>query len=159
MKRRIILGHPNLLIPWADMHIPWGNYRFDHKSNTVGIAVNDRIVCVAIYHDYYPDCKHISMSIGAENAVWAGRDTIGALLGFPFLELGCNRISAFVAASNTRSRKLVEGVGFKQEGQMRDLFGPGEDGLCFGMLKSEADVWLKHCPVGLYRSDNGTGNI
>jgi RimJ/RimL family protein N-acetyltransferase len=62
-------------------------------------------------------------------------------LRWPFEQLNCNRITITIAASNTRSIKFNEGIGFVREGILRKAFGT-EDAYVFGLLKCETAAWL-----------------
>ena len=65
------------------------------------------------------------------------RSRIRLLFRYPFEQLGVERISCVIAASNVRSRKVVEGLGWTQEGAIRQFYADDEDGILFGILKSE----------------------
>ena len=68
---------------------------------------------------------------------WLSRRTLRVLLGYPFGQLGCHRITAIVAKKNRRSRRLVEGLGFKLEGVAREGMRPGVDACIYSLLKRE----------------------
>lgn len=55
---------------------------------------------------------------------------------YPFLQMNCRRITALIDASNTKSRRLVEHAGFRQEGVLRDG-APTEDVILYGMTRDE----------------------
>ena len=71
------------------------------------------------------------------------RSRIRLLFRYPFEQLGVERISCVIAASNVRSRKVVEGLGWTQEGAIRQFYADDEDGILFGILKSECR-WIDH---------------
>lgn len=148
-SRRYILGHPNLLLPWAAEKMPWPGFSFAAMANTIGVVVDGNLACVAVYHDYFPQYKTISMSISATDARWATRESFGVLLGFPFNGLGCESITTWQPADHARALKLVKGVGFQEVGILRKKFN-GQDIRILDLLKGEAERWLKYCPMGLY---------
>ncbi len=59
-----------------------------------------------------------------------------AMFIYPFLQLGCRRMTLLIDEDNKKSIRLVEHVGFKQEGRMREAM-PRGDVLVYGLLKSE----------------------
>ena len=69
------------------------------------------------------------------------RERIRLLFRYPFEQLGVERISCVIAGSNTRSRKVVAGLGWKQEGIIRKFYADDEDGVLYGILKSECK-WI-----------------
>lgn len=153
--RRFIYGHPQLLLPWAAQRMPWPDFKFPDTSNAMAVVIDDKIACVAVFHDWYPAFKTISMSIAADDARWAGKEAFGTILGFPFLQLGCHSITTWQPASHAKAYKLVKGVGFKDAGLLREKFN-GEDIRVLDLLKREAERWLKHCPLGLYGEQETT---
>ena len=71
------------------------------------------------------------------------RSRIRLLFRYPFEQLGVERISCVIAGSNVRSRKVVEGLGWQQEGTVRQFYAAEEDGILYGILKSECR-WIDH---------------
>ena len=70
------------------------------------------------------------------------RSRIKVLFRYPFEQIGVERISCVIADSNARSRKVVEGLGWKQEGIIRRFYADSEDGILYGILKSECR-WIQ----------------
>lgn len=105
----------------------------------IGIAEGQRLIAGAVYHDFTG--PGIGMTLAADSPRWATKGNISALLRYPFGQLNCRRISVCAARSNKRSRKLIEGVGFKLEGVIREGFGK-EDAILYGMLRRECK-WLE----------------
>ena len=91
----------------------------------VAVVRDGRIAAVVIYHEWRG--ANIEMSIVADTPRWATKQTVAFLLGFPFLTWDVRRITALVDRRNKRSRKLVEGLGFRLEGVMRVIERDGDD--------------------------------
>ena len=72
------------------------------------------------------------------------RSRIALLFEYPFVQLGVERISCVIAASNSRSRRVVEGLGWVYEGTVRKFYADNEDGCIYGMLREECR-WLDEC--------------
>ncbi len=64
------------------------------------------------------------------------RAYLRALFYYPFLQLKCERITVLIDDDNLKSIRLVEHVGWKQEGRLRKA-RPGGDVLIYGLLRSE----------------------
>ena len=56
---------------------------------------------------------------------------------YAFGTAGCMRMTARTRASSLQVRRVIEKVGFRQEGVLRGYFRDGEDAILFGMKKSE----------------------
>lgn len=68
------------------------------------------------------------------------REAVSALLTFAFGELGLHRIEADVDPRNERSIRLLEGMGFRREGILRERYlvsGERQDALMLGLLRRE----------------------
>jgi len=68
------------------------------------------------------------------------RRFLRAIFYYPFLQLGCRRVTALIDEDNARSRRLVESAGFELEGRMRQATLQG-DVLIYGLLKEHCK-WL-----------------
>jgi RimJ/RimL family protein N-acetyltransferase len=72
-------------------------------------------------------------------------EALPVLLRFAFEQLGLRRITADVDPRNHRSIRALERLGFQREGYLRQHYfvnGEIQDGLLFGLLRSEAP-WLE----------------
>jgi RimJ/RimL family protein N-acetyltransferase len=62
---------------------------------------------------------------------------IAALLSYPFVQLKTQRVTAMVLKSNKRTRKLLKGTGFVEEGAHRHA-GPNKElMLSYGMTQDD----------------------
>ena len=62
-----------------------------------------------------------------------------------FAEMGLNRIEATIGPENTRSVNVVERLGFRKEGLLRERFfygGRRRDELVYGLLRSDREAGL-----------------
>lgn len=132
-----------LLLEWCSSRIG-GNFQIG--SVAIGVAEGDSILAVAAFDNYRksPAGKPLSIecSFAADSPRWITRGTIRGILSYPFCQLGVQRVTTFIREDNERSIKFTYGLGFVQEGYMRDC---AEDGLgvhITGMLRAEARRWL-----------------
>src|SRR5690349_3238467 len=100
----------------------------------IGVALDGTLIAGLVYREYTG--RDIQLSIAADSPKWCTKRTLRYLLGYPFLQLKCARVTAIVAKKNKRSRTLVERLGFKLEGTIRRAF-PKDHGLIYGMLREE----------------------
>lgn len=104
----------------------------------------DKVIGNFAFHNWFP--MHRRSEIGY---MMAGdeyknqgymREAIAPIIAFGFEAMELNRIEAFVHPDNTASKKLVERLGFQQEGWLREHYaadGVVGDSLVFGLLRSE----------------------
>ena len=68
-------------------------------------------------------------------------EALTAIIGLGFSEVGLNRIQAVVMPENEGSNKLLEKLGFRREGVLREYENWGDKGqvdvLMFSLLRSE----------------------
>lgn len=103
----------------------------------VGIVRDNSLVAGLVYHDWRPRQGDVQMTIASRSPRWASRGVLRWVLQYPFVELECRRISLTVRADNTRSQRLVTGLGFVEEGRRREFFAPGVDCIEYGLMREE----------------------
>ena len=73
---------------------------------------------------------------------WVNKRVIGEILSYVFNNLGCIRMTARTQPDNAKARRMLESLGFKCEGIIRQGYGT-KDMLIYGILQSEAMRWMK----------------
>lgn len=92
---------------------------------------------VVIYHGFDKSVPDLKMDCAGEGA-WLSREALRVFFAYPFIELGCRRVTAIAAKKNKRSRKFLARVGFIQEGVCRKAAPGGKDNaIIYGMLREE----------------------
>lgn len=132
----ILFGADDVVIPYVQSRIPHMDDGFG-PCVALGVVRRGILVGGVVYHGYRPADGDVMVSIAFERPDWCLPQTMRALFAYPFNELNCGRMTAVVARKNKRSRKLVEGLGFKLEGVARKAFGRRDDAMLYGLLKSE----------------------
>lgn len=136
----ILLGADEMVGEMVRSRVPrmhdgqWGPH------TTLGVVRRGVLVGGVVYHGFRG--FDVQMSAAFDTPGWALPGTMRAIFAYPFLDLGCRRVTAFVGRKNKRSRKLVEGLGFALEGVARRGMDGYEDAFLFGMLKEKCK-WLK----------------
>lgn len=96
------------------------------------------------FHTWY--LQHDRAEIGyaiTEESNWGKgymKEAIAPVIGYGFGPMQLNRIEAFVGTANKASQRLLQGLGFREEGMLRKHYikdGVAEDSLVFGLLQSE----------------------
>lgn len=112
----------------------WGSFV------AIGVADGNTLVAGAVFNNYRPQYRDIEISFSAASPKWARRGIIREIFRYPFVQLGCARLTTITGRKNRRARRLDEGLGFKLEGVVRKGFGR-DDAMIYGMLKRECK-WL-----------------
>jgi RimJ/RimL family protein N-acetyltransferase len=134
--------HQAGLLEWAALHGHTFDYRDPAKlAVAIGIVLANKLAAVAIFHDFRSNVPDIQMTMIAEDPRWCTKGALQFLLAYPFETLGCRRVTALVARKNRRSRRLVEGLGWKLEGTCRRAWDGKQDAMVYGMLREECR-WL-----------------
>jgi len=114
----------------------------------IGVTLDGDLVAGIVYNNFRG--YDLSMHVSATSPKWGSRKIVGTLLAYPFVGLGCVRVTAQIAASNDRARKLLRQLGFHIEGLHPLAWEGREDALSFGMTRDDAARW-----VGALRGEDG----
>ncbi len=96
------------------------------------------------FHTYYT--QHARAELGyvltaeVERAKGYMREALPYVIEYGFETMNLHRIEAFVGPTNTPSLKLIEQIGFRKEGHLKEHYfknGIAEDSILYGLLKSE----------------------
>jgi RimJ/RimL family protein N-acetyltransferase len=136
---KIWYGDDAEIATWVHARIPHMPTGFANMK-TIGICADDGSPRGAVvYHEYRGN--DIQMSCAADSRRWLTHDILRVLFAYPFEQLGVDRVTACVPASNRHTRRFVEGIGFQVEGIMRQGFR-GDDCVIYGLLRAECK-WIK----------------
>lgn len=106
----------------------------------IGVADDDgALVAGCLYHSYVERYAGLEISFAASSARWARRGVIRALLSYPFLQLGCRRVTTVTPSDNARAIRFNLGIGFTREGTLRHFYAPKRHAVVCGFLRSDFD--------------------
>lgn len=127
-----------------DTLVRWVTQRLGIKDygpcRTIGVYHGEQIVAVAIFSEYRP--PNIEITFVTSSPRWASPNAVRAILKYPFLQLGCKRITAITEATNQPARAFLCRLGFKQEGIHPDALPTG-DAITYGLLRKDAARWIE----------------
>lgn len=106
---------------------------------TFGVCIDGELKAGVVFDQYTG--SDICMHVVVEDRRAVTREALKAAFSFPFVTLGCQRVTGLVPARNVKARRFDEGLGFVLEGIKKQAFEDGEDELIFGMLKEDCR-WL-----------------
>lgn len=133
-----------MLIFGADRELArWAGARLDIPDfgpcATIGIVKNNSLAAVLVYNNY--QWPNIEMSLATSTPYWASREVLGAIFRYPFVQLGCKRVTAVMAEGNVKGRAFVLRLGFVFEGFHPDMLRTGA-AISYGMLRANAACWI-----------------
>jgi [ribosomal protein S5]-alanine N-acetyltransferase len=114
-------------------------YRFWAVSD----ATTDRCVGMVNYHDGHMRSKRVTIGYiidPSRHRQGIATEAVSAMLDFCFGELHLHRVQALIHPDNTPSKRLVEKLGFRHEGLLRDhlrVGGVWRDDMLFALLGTE----------------------
>lgn len=142
---KLLFGHDSEVADWVLRHIP--TLRGAPFGSCAAIGVLDDLgnpLAGVVYHDYQQQFATMQVSMAAVSPRWATRGTIRALLSYPFLQAGINKVWAASPHTNERALKFLAGIGMKKEGVLRHQFGPKVHAVINGLTRVEFDrLFLK----------------
>ena len=131
----LVFGVDQAVAEWVRIRIPGA--RDFGACAAIGVARDDRLIAGVVYSDFRPAYGNVMMSVAAEpDSHWLTRGALAAFFHYPFMQLGCQRVTSAIARRNKRSRAFCEKIGFKYEGCIRRGFGT-DDAMLYGLLDTE----------------------
>lgn len=101
-------------------------------ASAIGVVRDGSVVAGAVFNNFvWPS---IEITFASTTPRWATRDTIRAILTYPFVQLNCRRLTAITKATNQPTRAFLCRLGFEIEG-FHPCFFPDADAISFGLLR------------------------
>jgi RimJ/RimL family protein N-acetyltransferase len=145
---------PAIATNWDDAVGVWVHSRLDSRwisgqGNAIGVVDDDNVLVAGVTYTQWTG-TNIVMDVAADpKKFWCTPEILYMLFHFPFVQLNCTRVTAPVAASNTRCRRFVGKLGFTLEATLEGACKDG-DLLIYRMKKNECR-WLENKPDVLPR--------
>lgn len=141
----ILTGHREAVRDWICDKIRDIHTKPERDYEALGVARDGRIIGGVLYTEWrelVPGQHDIFLTAAGEPG-WLSKGIIRELLRYPFVQLRCIRITSVISKANKPARAFNEKLGFKLEGTVRHGRGVGKDCVIYGLLKSDAERWLK----------------
>jgi RimJ/RimL family protein N-acetyltransferase len=133
---RVVTDCQGNIAEWVCRGLGWSTDWLDKESFCVGFEWQGRLIGGLIYHQIRPK-RDVWWTIYTTDRRWCQRRVLKQVFGLAFEMLQVQRISLLVNTDNDACLKLVEKLGFKREGLLRQYRDDGADCYLYGMLKSE----------------------
>jgi RimJ/RimL family protein N-acetyltransferase len=102
----------------------------------LGLERDGELVAGVVYEGF--NGKNVWMHVAAEpGAKWMTREYLRYCFHYPFNEMGVQRVTGYVEASNELARRFDEHLGFRQEAVMKGAATDGGDVILYVMWKDE----------------------
>ena len=133
----LVYGQDHDVVGWVMSRIPYINMEdIDYYSFTgIGLEEDGEYIAGCLYSNHTGHDVHMHFATASSKC--ATKRNFRAWFYYPFVQLGCKRVTALVAKPNKRSRKFIERAGFKLEGTARKGFDGIKDACIYGMLFEE----------------------
>jgi len=109
----------------------------------IGYEVDGLMVAGFMFYNHASWNKSVEVGVALETKSPVLRHIMRDVMKYPYQQLQCERVTAYVPKRATKSRKLVEALGFVEEGNMRLGFGT-DHCMVYGLLKKDAEARWKY---------------
>lgn len=133
--RKLIFGQDAELCAWTGNLVGLPNI----TGATIGISDGEKIIAAVVYNGYTG--RDIQATMASITPKWATRGVLRAIFFYPFIQLGCCRVTCATEVTNQPVRAFLCHLGFSQEGVLREWFSTG-DAAIYSLLKSECK-WIR----------------
>lgn len=132
----LIFNCDEALAAWAGQRL---GMEIAKPNTSIGVAHRNKIVAVAVFNNFRG--PNIEITFVTTSPRWASPGAVKAILAYPFLQLGCKRVTAIIEATNQPARAFLCRLGFKLEGVHPDVF-PSGAAETYGLLRKDASRWV-----------------
>ena len=102
----------------------------------LGLERDGELVAGVVYEGF--NGKNVWMHVAAEpGAKWMTREYLRYCFHYPFVEMGVQRVSGYVEASNALARRFDEHLGFQPEAILEGAASDGGDVILYVMWKKD----------------------
>lgn len=135
--KRIVTGEDSRVGPWVCERA--GGTWIPGRGTTIGLECDGELVAGVLYEDF--NGVNLLMHVAATpDRRWLVRDYLWFCFYYPFVQLGCKRVTGIVPSCNLDARRFDEHLGFVLEATLKDAH-PDGDLLVYAMRKEDCR-WL-----------------
>ncbi len=136
----VVFGMDEVITEWVCRRIPYSAPMPGDRA--LGVYRDGRIIAGVVYQAQNP--ANIMASIAAiPQSGWASRRTLHALFFYPYVTLGCPRITTCIAQTNGLSLKLAISMGFQPEAILERAAHDGSNLVVLKMFKENC-IWIEN---------------
>lgn len=131
----VLYGADDLVLAFMRDRLPfvknWG------PCVALGVVRGPSLIGGVVFSNHHPEAKDLEMSMAFDTAAWWRPRTMARILAYPFVQLGCERLTLRIGKSNKAARTAALKTGFKLEGVRRRAHDGRQDQIIYGLLKGE----------------------
>jgi RimJ/RimL family protein N-acetyltransferase len=137
--KSVIYGQDERVLKWVGDRTDEDD--FGPGSTAIGLEEDNELIAGVAFNMYTKAsiCMHVAAMPGKR---WMTKDFLWRSFAYPFIQLGCNRVTGLVREDNFVAQKFDEHLGFKREGLLRRACTDGQNMILYGMLREECR-WLE----------------
>lgn len=107
------------------------------QYTAIGFADDTGIIGGVVYNNFrrYKNGADIQLTAYSTNPHWLNKNNLRIIFTYPYIQLGCGRTTAVTGRANKRTRKLLEGVGYRLEGVHPKGMDGKQTAITYGMLR------------------------
>lgn len=118
------------VLAFVQQHVPLAACT---NMKAIGLEHDGELVAGVVYEGY--NGHNVWMHVAITGRL--NREYIRYCFHYPFVELGCSRVSGYVEASNVAARRFDEHLGFQQEAVLSGAASDGGDVILYVMHKKD----------------------
>ena len=136
--KTVIYGQDELVRNWVAERVDEDRFQSDVA---IGLAEDGELIAGVVYNMFTG--PSISMHVAAmPGRRWITKDFLWRAFAYPFIQLGCQRVTGLVREDNLDAQRFDEHLGFVREGLLRSACEDGQNMILYGMLRKECR-WLE----------------
>jgi RimJ/RimL family protein N-acetyltransferase len=136
--KTVIYGQDELVRNWVAERVDEDRFQSDVA---IGLAEDGELIAGVVYNMFTG--PSISMHVAAmPGRRWMTKDFLWRAFAYPFIQLGCQRVTGLVREDNLDAQRFDEHLGFVREGLLRSACEDGQNMILYGMLRKECR-WLE----------------
>lgn len=147
--KRIVWDQPERIMRFVAERTGEESYGQDYTA--LGLEKDGELVAGVLFTNYTRAA--ILMHVASDGSRhWMTPAFLAASFRYPFIQLGCRRVTGLVRLDNEVAMHFDEHLGFKREGVLREGATDGCDLVLYGMLKSECRFLKERLRAALHRN-------
>lgn len=136
---QVVLHADDEIGEWVTARTLEGEHWIKGAGRSIGFAEGSRLIAGAAFFRF--NGASVEVAFASEGARWLNRVNLWHLFSYPFDQLKVRRVSAIANASNFRSRKLIQTLGFSYEATLARC-APDGDQVMYRLFREDCR-WLK----------------
>lgn len=133
MATRIVTDNPARVYDFVRKHTA---VNLVSGVQALGLERDGELIAGVLYDGF--NGVNVWMHVAGEpGRKWLTRSFLRAAFAYPFIQLGCTRVSGYVEAWNREARRFDEHIGFTKEAVLRGAASDGGDVILYVMRRED----------------------